>query len=592
MYSSEPAPAASNAPSRLRLWPAIAIVAAMWAAIKLPGLVSDDALLKFAGMFWGAVGGAALFVLWWLFLSRAPWRDRWLGLALFAAIGVGMYFLLDPSVGGFGVIFYSLPLAFTAWMLWLIASQRLSRRARLAGLGVVLAAAWGYVATLRFDGVDGDFNSKISFRWETTDEQRFLAERARSKSEPGASAPAAVIALSPGDWPAFRGANRDGRLPGVLIATDWNAEPPKELWRRRVGPGWSSFAVIGNRLFTQEQRGESEVVVCYDADTGNEVWTHADTARFEESVAGPGPRATPTFHDGRIYSMGGAGRLNCLEAATGKLIWRRDVLKDAGAKLQEWGCAASPLIHNGIVAVYAGGPDGKAVIAYKTADGEIAWTGGVGTHSYCSLQLSRLHGVEQLLIATDAGLTAFEPATGKVLWHDDWDTGGQIARIVQPAVIGESDVLLGTAFEKGTRRVHLEVKDGQWSPSHVWETIAFKPYYNDFVIHDDHIYGFNGTFFICMSLADQKIRWKERGYGAGQALLLPDQNLIIVLTEKGEVALVETNPNQRKEIARIPAIQGKTWNHPVIAHGKLFVRNGAEMACFALRSKNANAETK
>jgi outer membrane protein assembly factor BamB len=584
---------------KLRIWPAVLIIALQWIALKAPEswYMGHDNLRMNVFMFAPMVV-PALFLIWWLFFSRTWILDRWLLLVVFLAIGMAAVAVYDKTMA-MGIMFIVLPVVLTAWVAWLLLTPWMSWSARCAGLAVVFIASWGYFASIRFDGVFGDFQSTTSFRWEPTNEKLFLAER--SKKAPQNSLPGVVnlsaLALSAGDWPAFRGANRDARLAGVTIATNWSANPPKKLWSHRVGPGWSSVTVIGNRLFTQEQRDKDEVVVCYDADTGAEIWTHIDDARFEEPVAGAGPRATPTFHEGRLFTMGAAGNLNCLDAATGKVIWVRDVLKDAGATNQMWGLAASPLVHQGIVTVYApcprkdtsgveDNPEEKAVLGYRESTGELAWSAAKGAHCYTSAQLNKLNGVEQVLFLSDAGLYSLEPASGKVLWHYDWPTTtDQAARIVQPAVVGESDVLVGTPFEKGTRRVHVDYDGDKWSTKDVWESETFKPYFNDFVVHDGHLYGFNGNFFTCLSLADGSVKWKERGYGSGQALLLADQNLLVVLTEKGEVALLETNPGKRTELARIPALEGKTWNHPVIAHGKLFVRNGAEMACFQLSPK-------
>jgi outer membrane protein assembly factor BamB len=233
-----------------------------------------------------------------------------------------------------------------------------------------------------------------------------------------------------------------------------------------------------------------------------------------------------------------------------------------------------------MVVAFAGAPDGKTLLGYHASSGEPAWSAGEGQNSYCSPQLARLSGVEQVLIATDAGVTSFDPATGKALWKYSWPLEG-MARIVQPALLG-NDVVIGSPFGKGTRRVRLDLSANSWKDQQLWETFAINPYFNDFVIHKGHLYGFEGIFFTCVSLEDGKRKWKERGYGSGQVLLLADQNLLLILTEKGEVALVEASPERRTELARFQAIQGKTWNHPVIAQGKLFVRNGEEAACFQL----------
>jgi outer membrane protein assembly factor BamB len=346
---------------------------------------------------------------------------------------------------------------------------------------------------------------------------------------------------------------------------------------------------VGNRLYTQEQRGADEAVVCYDAGSGAEIWVHADHDRFDEAMGGPGPRATPTFHEGKLYTQGARGRLNCLNAATGSVKWSRDIVADSGARLPEWGYAASPLVARGVVTVFAGGADGKSVLGYDAASGEPVWHGGTGQLSYCSLQPARLEDVDQLVIATDQGLTAFDPATGAVLWRYDWPMQG-MARVVQPAVVDGSSVLIGTGFGYGTRRVEVRRDGDSWAAQEKWTTRAIKPYYNDLVVHRGHVYGFDNALLACVSLADGKAKWKERGYGNGQVLLLADQDLLLVLSEQGEVALVEAVPDGCRERARFPAIEGKTWNHPVVAHGKLFVRNGEEAACYELTEEGGSAD--
>ncbi len=301
------------------------------------------------------------------------------------------------------------------------------------------------------------------------------------------------------------GAARDARLTGVRIATDWDQKPPRELWRHRVGPAWSSVAVIGDRLFTQEQRGDDELVVCYDVTSGAQRWAHRDATRFNEVVAGPGPRGTPTFDQGNLYALGASGQLNCLDAATGAVHWSHDILADSGGKLPQWGYSGSPLVAEGIVSVFAGGPAGKSVLGYRADTGELAWSAGEGQLSYCSTQLATIGGSEQLLIATDAGLTAFQPANGEILWRHDWPTEG-IARIVQPSVLGESDILIGTGMGVGTRRISVSSSGDQWPIKELWTTKSFKPYFNDQVVQGDHLYGFDGAVLMCVSLDDGQPR--------------------------------------------------------------------------------------
>jgi outer membrane protein assembly factor BamB len=576
---------------RLRLWPAVVLVVVQWLVILVPGWVAPVTMAHFMGWFLGSLLGALGLALWWLLASRLRWADRWLGLAAFLGLGAATFPFWDESLrdsqsnGLFFLVIWALPVVTTAWVAWLVATPFLRWPVRRAGLLVVLLLAWGAFLLARTDGTYGSMKATFYPRWSPTEEQRFLALMAAGKLGSKSAVDAAAVppaALQPGDWPAFRGPGRDGRLTGVRIATDWDQNPPRLVWRHRVGPGWSSFAMVGNRLYTQEQRGPDEVVVCYDADSGAERWSHKDPARFTETMAGPGPRATPTFHEGKVYALGATGRLNCLDAVTGRLLWPRDIVADTGAKVPQWGFAASPLVAQGVVAVFAGAEGGKSVVGYDAATGKPAWFAGEGQFSYCSPQPARLGGVEQLLIATDQGLTAIAPAGGAVLWRHDWPLPGEMSRIVQPALVGEGDVLLGTGFGKGTRRVRVSHAGERWSTEAVWTSRALKPYYNDMVVHRGQVYGFDNAVLTCVSLEDGQEKWRARGYGNGQVLLLADQDLLLVLSEQGAVALVDAVPDGHRERARFQALDGKTWNHPVVAHGKLFVRNGAEAACYEL----------
>jgi outer membrane protein assembly factor BamB len=575
-------PAGPAPQPRLRLWPAVILLGLQWLCMTVPSWLAPGTMLQFFGMFISPMVGAAGFLIWWLFFSRLRWRERWLTLLACAVIGAVAFVSYHSSFGIFGVILYALPAVTTAWLLWLLATPFLRWPARRTGLLVVFALGWGAFALVRFEGVYGDFSATFRLRSTPTAEEVFLAERAGHKDPAADDDIVTYVELQPGDWPGFRGPKRDARLTGAQIATDWQQRPPQQVWRQRVGPGWSSFAVVGNRLYTQEQRGPAEVVVCYNADTGAERWLHRDAARFTELVGGPGPRATPTFHEGKIYTMGATGILNCLDAATGRKFWSRDIVADSGAKVPEWGFAASPLVAQNIVTVYAGA-EGKSVLGYHASSGEPAWSAGDGNKSYCSPHLARLAGVEQVLIATNEGLTSFHPVGGAVLWHHSWPSEN-VARVTQPAIL-EEDVLIGTAFTLGTRRLHLSHDNDSWNAREVWTKTAIKPYYNDLVVHGEHLYGFDGVFFTCLRLEDGKTRWRARGYGNGQVLLLADQDLLLITSEFGEVSLVEASPDRHNELARFQAIEGKTWNHPVVAHGKLYVRNGDEAACYQLTAK-------
>lgn len=585
------APVVSPRPEpRLRLWPGVAILIVLWAVRGWASFGANTPGQFFFGFIVAPAAGLLAVLLWWLFASRLRWADRLLVAGAAIAVAAGTVVICGSAFPAMALILYGLPVAATTWIGWLLLTSRLGWPIRRAGLLVVFVLTGGFFTSLRIDGMDGSFAAKFDWRWTPTAEQRLLSElqkSGRQAAKPAAKSGDVVapeLTLQPGDWPDFRGPHRDGRLVGEKIRTNWDQSPPKELWHHRIGPGWSSVTVVGNRLFTQEQRGEEEVVVCYDTDTGAEVWTHSDATRFVEVVAGAGPRATPTFHSGRLYTQGANGKLNCLQAATGELVWAKDIVLDSGAKIPQWGYSGSPLVAEGLVSVFAGGPTGKSVLAYNAETGDLAWSAGEGELSYCSTQLSKVCGVEQILICTDHGLTSYDPPTGKVLWDHPWLTEG-IARVVQPSVLGETDIILGTGLGIGSRRIHVDHDGDTWTTRELWSTRNFKPYFNDFVVVDDHAYGIDGNIFMCVNLTDGKVAWRTRGYGSGEVLLLADQQLLLVLTETGDVVLVEVQAREHKEVGRMKAIEGKTWNHPVVAHGKLFVRNAEEIACFDVSTK-------
>jgi outer membrane protein assembly factor BamB len=390
-----------------------------------------------------------------------------------------------------------------------------------------------------------------------------------------AAIPSPAATPSEADWPGFRGPGRDSVIPGLQIETDWSKSPPVELWRRPVGPGWSSFAVGGDLIYTQEQRGDDEIVACYNVRTGEPVWRHSDAARFYESNGGAGPRGTPTLIDGRVYAFGATGILNVLDAGDGSVVWSRDVASDADKEVPDWGFASSPLIVDGTVLVAAAGK----LVAYDRATGEPRWFGPDGGGGYSSPHYVRLDGVEQILLASVAGVTSFAPDEGNLLWEHPWKEG---TRIVQPALTADGDLLISAGEGKGMRRITVAQGPNGWTIEERWTSIRLKPYFNDFVVHDGHAIGFDGRILACINVEDGKRKWKGGRYGHGQLVLLPDQDLLLVLSEQGELALVRASSDQFTELAQFPALEGKTWNHPVLIGDLLLVRNGEEMAAFRL----------
>jgi len=596
----------------LRLWPGV-VLAVLVVVVRyaLPALVPETMAYGFYG---GALGWMAI-VLWWLLLSRAPWLERLSAVVLMPLALYATWRVVDVSIatGAQGLLLVVLapPLLGVAFVAWAVATRHTSDGTRRATMVAVILMASGAWTLVRTSGVFGNFDSELHWRWSKTPEERLMAQtdnrqsatvpetipavtepekapprsvdkalEAKSGKEPKAPPTAAAVetptVVEPGpEWPGFRGPRRDDVIPGVRIRTDWSASPPVMLWHRPIGPGWSSFAVRGNLFYTQEQRGPDELVACYKVATGEPVWSHRDTARFYESNGGPGPRGTPTLRGGRVYTLGATGILNALNARDGAVVWSRDAVADTGTKVPEWGCASSPLVVDDVVIVYAG-----KLIAYDIATGRPRWSGADGGVSYSSPQLLTIGGVAQVVVFDGKGAISVTPSDGKLLWQHPWGFS-----ILQPAVIGDGDILISAAGDAGglgMRRIAVARGAAGWTTEERWTSTGLKPYFNDFVVHNGHAYGFDGSILACIDLRDGSRKWKGGRYGNGQFVLLPDQDLLLVLSEEGELALVRATPDQFTELARIPAIDGKTWNHPALVRDLLLIRNGEEMAAFRL----------
>jgi outer membrane protein assembly factor BamB len=592
----------------LRLWPGV-VAAFLLGAVRfvIPIVVPEAAVF---GMI-GSVLGALAILVWWVFFSRALWSERLGAILLMIVALFATSRIVHESIAGAGMgmllYFLAVPFLSLALVAWAVASRRLSGGLRRASMVATILLACGIFALVRTSGVTSDvIGSDFHWRWTPTPEERLLARAAnepttapapsgtpkeppmtKAGQEPAAlptiplaakKKPATPAAVETGaDWPGFRGPGRDSIVRGVRIETDWSQSPPVALWRRPIGPGWSSFAVRGDLLYTQEQRGDDEIVACYKVSTGEPVWKHRDPARFWESNAGPGPRATPMLSNSRIYTFGATGILNALDARDGSVLWSRNAASDTGAKLPGWGFAGSPLVVDDVVIAAAAG----TLAAYDIATGNPRWVGPHRGGSYSSPQLATIDGIAQILLLSPPGAISVAPADGALLWEHTWQGGA----IVQPGLTANGDVLInamGMSGGLGTRCIAVAHGPGGWTAEERWTSNGLKPYFNDFVVHKGHAFGFDGTILACIDLEDGKRKWKGGRYGGGQLVLLPDQDLLLVLSEEGELALVRATTDQFRELARFPAIEGKTWNHPVLVRDVLLVRNGEEMAAFRL----------
>ena len=558
---------------------------------------------------------------------RVHWKT---GLGIFlagAVIQTIAWFTAPDRTYQIFFIYYISGTATFLLLLWWLFVSGLTWRTRLRGFAGLVVAAAVFAACFRFEGYWGDFIPRFAPRWQpttedvaeefwssqpepeqaaailqaaaeanrsaTADSSPETAETGASDAETGETATVSVnhLSVADDDWPHFRGPDWNSIAPAPALRTNWSEEPPRELWRHPVGPAWSSFAVVGRLAYTQEQRRDEEAVVCYDFETGAQLWVHSDQARFESEMGGDGPRGTPTIYDSRLYSLGATGLLNCLDPLTGTLIWQKNVLDDASASNIEWGLSGSPLIYDDVVVVNAGGRKNFGVVAYHRLTGEIVWHAGRHQASYATPSLRQIDGMRQLLIFDAAGLAGHDPESGAELWRHPWSNPPKV-NVAIPVQLEDGSLLISSGYGSGGARLDIardeDSKTGWAVTQRNSRPLKLKYKFNGGILHDGHLYGLDEGVLCCFDPATEKKLWRRGRYGYGQVLLAGD--VLVVQAESGEVILVQATPEKFVELAKFAPLDDMTWNHPVLVRGRLLVRNAKEAACFDVRPATATAE--
>ena len=501
--------------SRLRAWPLL--VVAGLSVLVLIFIWAPDTLHRQNQVMQSMlvlVVGLLLSAIWLLTLSRLPWKLRWRILA------IGLLIFLVPAL------------------------------------------------PLRIGGSSGALVPLLEWRWSDADDST------QASADPAGS----FLLPAHLDYPRFLGPKGNAIVQGIHLRPDWKLHPPQLLWRRPVGAGWSAFAISGRLAITQEQHGAFETVVARDLLTGNQRWTHRDSARYESSLAGVGPRATPTIDGDRLFTMGGTGLLNALNLATGDLLWQRNVIAENGASVPDWGVSCSPLVLDSLVIVSAGGPENASLVAYHRDTGARVWSGGSAPSGYSSPFLATLAGVDQILVFNTGSVAAHRPDTGALLWDHPWSWETQ--PVAQPMPLPGDRLLVSSGYGIGSRLFQLSANEGEISADARWESTRLKAKFTNPVYHDGFVYGLDDGVLVCLDPDDGERRWKKGRYGHGQIMLV--ENLLLIQAESGELALVEARPDEHRELSRYPALHDKTWNNPALAGPYLLVRNHKEAACFRL----------
>jgi outer membrane protein assembly factor BamB len=500
--------------------------------------------------------------------------------------------LNDPAIRNIITLLALLAAGLAAWF-WFCFGSHFPRRLRLGvplGSGAALLVLVSVVATLRARRVlnfSGSLVPRVATPELTTPE--FTSQPSRSELD--------FTSTTPDDFPQFLGPDRNGWIGHVELSRDWQSQPPELVWRRPMGAGWSAFAVTNDLAVTLEQRGPEEWVTCYAVATGEPLWGHSIAARHDTALGGIGPRSTPTIHDGKIFTLGATGVLQCLDSQ-GQVLWHKDLRKLYGVTAEQdeqhvmFGRAASPLIVDNLVVVPGGGPQGTAknLIAFDQRSGQLAWeaenrlaSGEADQIAYASPTLATLAGRRQIVIVNESTASGHDPATGQRLWSHAWPgrSNGN-ASVSQAVAVGSDRVLLTKGYGGGAELIELSDSDGDaLEVRSVWKVArVLQTKFSNVVVHQGHAYGLSEGILECVALDNGRRRWKSGRYGHGQVLGVGD--LLLVLAEEGELHLLELNPEKFTHLGSVRALNGKSWNNLCLVGKRLLLRNSAEAACYEL----------
>lgn len=466
---------------------------------------------------------------------------------------------------------------------WIRKYSRLGRRGQVVAVVLILLLQLSFRAAIRIDGFMGDGRPIVAWSWEPTADDLFAS--GHRKLAPTAGPSPNQDSLVRADWVGFRNKDRSGRIDDVLIARDVKANAPVELWRRPVGRGWSSFIVVGDRCITQEQQGESEVVVCYNVLTGEELWVHADQIAFREVTGGDGPRATPASDGERVVALGATGVLNCLNLEDGTKHWSVQLSMPPREELV-FGAAGSPLILDQTVIVTPGG-EGNAMVALDLGTGDELWAVGDSTIGYSSPHHAKFNCGPQLLTFGSTGIVGHDPNTGSVLWSAPFgERSTEFVNVCQPVPLTTREhdrVLISAGYGRGCEMLELTSDGNSVRATTLWKNLKLKSKFASIVTSGNCAYGLDERILTCIDLDSGERLWKGGRYGHGQLILAGDT--LIVLAENGDVVLVEASSTAFNQLSRFKALESRTWTHPVLAGSLLLVRNDREAVCYALKMR-------
>lgn len=414
---------------------------------------------------------------------------------------------------------------------------------------------------------------------------------------------AGLVSAPAADWPQYRGPNLDG-ISAESISAKWPAGGPKVVWKAATPNGFSSFTVADGRAYTiitrDAQGAPQETVVALDAKSGRELWAQpigiakyghdGGNAGTPDNKGGDGARSTPTIDGNRVYAISSDLLLVCFDAATGKRVWARDVMKEHGGKNITWKNAASPVVDGGMIFM-AGGGAGQALLGLDKGTGRTVWKSQDDTMTHSTPTVATILGTRQVIFFTQTGLVSVAPANGGVLWRYDFPF--KISTAISPVVCGDI-VYCSAGYGVGGGAVKLSIAGNRFTAKEIYRFPGDKQIANHWstpVFKDGYLYGMfqfkeYGTGPMkCVEAATGKVMWEKPGFGPGNVTLVGGK--ILALSDAGDVVLVEATPKAYQEISRARVLAGKCWSTPIVSDGRIYARSTKEAVCLDVSTKAA-----
>lgn len=382
------------------------------------------------------------------------------------------------------------------------------------------------------------------------------------------SAPLASAA----DWPHWRGPNRDGISAEKITGTELTKQ-----WEARLGIGFSSFTVADGRVYTTGHADGKDSVFCLDAASGKPIWKHSYAADLGDKYYEGGTSATPTIENGRAYHLSRWGDLFCFDAATGKIVWQKNIQNETGANIPDWGFAGSPLVQGDLLILNVG----KSGTAVEKATGKLVWKSDAANAGYSTPYPIVVNGKAQVVLSSGRAYKGVNPTDGTVLWEHTWSTSYGV-NAADPILSG-TQLFISSGYNKGCALLDL----ASAQPTEVWRNRAMKNQFNSSVLIDGHLYGSDGdesktSSFKCIEFATGTEKWSEPSIGFSSLTAADD--ILIIMTAKGELIFAKANPSKFEPLSRTTLLSGRCWTAPVLANSRLYVRNAAgHMLCVGLK---------